>query len=538
MHRPPRRRPLSPRTASVAAMVASAALVPACGGRVLTVDVSLVTAICDDAPELSPLTGATKLQIRVFGEGMNALDYQATADTTTGTAEIPSIPAGKNRNLVVEALAIPGDQVVARGETGPLDLTSIEERVQATVWLRRVSAFTSTAKRATPGACSTMAQDRAAHAMALLADGRVLIAGGLRFTGTGGEARVEYLSSVEIYDPRTGEFTAAPSLQIPRAYHTATHVPGTALTVIAGGERPALQDGVSVSESIRLAEIYDESTNEFLPAIQLNHARSRHAAAAGALGGRVVLAGGYTTSGDALNSTEVFDPEAREFRPGPSLLDNRGEPALVAGASGELFVIGGFGGGELVRRTDILVPRSSGVYDLIPIDNMNLAYGRAAPLAAAAGHHILVTGGFARPKEQLPPFDHSLASTELIEVGPRIAGSTSATLSARRGYGGAVGLRDDTVLVAGGGEVDDLGQTRILGSADILSVIEKENQPDDAAVRPSNLPMRAPRERAAMILLGDGSVLITGGVTTDRVSLRSAEVFQPKYRSSPTGAWK
>jgi hypothetical protein len=70
--------------------------------------------------------------------------------------------------------------------------------------------FTPTASMITP---------RYLHTATLLADGRVLIAGGDMPDGTSGMSKT--LSSAEIYDPATGTFTATGSLTTPRAYHTA-----------------------------------------------------------------------------------------------------------------------------------------------------------------------------------------------------------------------------------------------------------------------------------------------------------------------------
>lgn len=528
----PRPRPLSLRAALAAAALLSAS---GCSERVLTLDISLVTASCDAAPELSPLAGVTDLQIRVFGEGLNALDFQARANPADGLAQLPGIPVGRDRNIVVEALAVPGEKVVARGETGPLDLTAVTtDRLPVTVWLRRVSAFSSAARRETPGTCSELDQDRAAHAMALLSDGRVLVSGGFRFLGTGAATRLEYLRSTEIYDPRTGLFTAGPPMSVSRAYHSATRVPGTPYTVLAGGETLVSRDGVSAIDAVRLADIFDETTNEMLPPVQLGQARSRHVAAAGQLGGRVVLAGGYDAAGTPLATTELFDPDALSFRPGPTLPAPRADAALLAGPSGALYVIGGTDGTALVQRTDILVPAGADDYRLGATTTLNLTTGRASPLAALAGDRILVTGGFGRAfdRSQQPAFDAALASTELLRTVEGTASPTSATLSARRGYGGAVALLDGTVLVAGGGETDPQGATRLVTSADVLLTTTQ----GDLAVSPVNLPMRVARERARYQLLADGTVLVTGGITTGRVSLKSAEVFQPKYRSSPTGA--
>ena len=67
---------------------------------------------------------------------------------------------------------------------------------------------------------------RGYHTATLLANGKVLIAGG------------DYLSSAELYDPTTETFTLTGSMNTGRSFHSATLL-NNGEVLIAGGQGPA-----------------------------------------------------------------------------------------------------------------------------------------------------------------------------------------------------------------------------------------------------------------------------------------------------------
>ena len=88
---------------------------------------------------------------------------------------------------------------------------------------------------------NAMSQSRRAHAAALLADGRVLLTGGFSNTGT--------RSSADLYDPATNTFTAAGPLVRSRSEHNATLLP-SGNVLISGGR--GFEPGTPLT-----AEIYE-----------------------------------------------------------------------------------------------------------------------------------------------------------------------------------------------------------------------------------------------------------------------------------------
>ena len=85
-----------------------------------------------------------------------------------------------------------------------------------------------------------------------LADGRVLIAGGHGIDGTGA---LEPLASAELYDPATGTFTATGSMQVPRVFFSMVLL-ADGRVLVAGG----LTGSFGSTTTVGSAELYDPKT--------------------------------------------------------------------------------------------------------------------------------------------------------------------------------------------------------------------------------------------------------------------------------------
>ena len=80
-----------------------------------------------------------------------------------------------------------------------------------------------------------MSTGRTSQTMTLLADGRILIVGGLANAGHGfGEA----LATVELFDPTIGDFGSLPPMSEPRTNHTATRLPDGSVLVVGPNNLP------------------------------------------------------------------------------------------------------------------------------------------------------------------------------------------------------------------------------------------------------------------------------------------------------------
>ncbi len=179
------------------------------------------------------------------------------------------------------------------------------------------------------GSAPALSAARVLHTASLLADGSVLVVGGLSDPLHNPDGRATTLTSVQRF--RNGRVEAAAALQTARARHTATpQADGSML--VAGGFDAAGQALASV-------EMWDHASAQWLAAPPLRHARHGHQAAL-LDDGRILVAGGMDTQGTPLASVEIWDPTARAWSAGQPLPIPLGDPALTRLASGDVLMVG------------------------------------------------------------------------------------------------------------------------------------------------------------------------------------------------------
>jgi hypothetical protein len=175
-----------------------------------------------------------------------------------------------------------------------------------------------------------MTANRGDHTATLLANGKVLIAGGADQdpTGTG-------LASAELYDPSTGTFTQTGSMAVGRFLHTATLLQNGKVFIVGG----AL---TSTSDPVATAEVYDPATGTFTMTGAMATAREQHTATLLA-DGRVLIVGGATSAGagDPTATAEVYDPSTGSFSVTGSMAEARTYHTATLLPSGEVLVAGG-----------------------------------------------------------------------------------------------------------------------------------------------------------------------------------------------------
>ena len=179
---------------------------------------------------------------------------------------------------------------------------------------------------------ASMHTPRSYHTATLLADGRVLVVGGIQasndVTGT-------VLASAELYDPVTDTWTVATPMHVARAKHAATLLADHRVLVIGGTD----SDYFAFSGYFRSAEIYDPATQSWSPAPSMNYPRL-NATSTLLPDGRVLVVG---DSGVNEGTAEIFDPRSDEWLPIPGSRVGRAEHIAVGLRNGAVLVAGGIG---------------------------------------------------------------------------------------------------------------------------------------------------------------------------------------------------
>jgi hypothetical protein len=218
--------------------------------------------------------------------------------------------------------------------------------------------------------------ERAAHTATLLADGRVLIAGGFREEGTSEIA----ISSAEIFDPETNTFTPTRDMNAPRDGHTATLLPNGRVLIAGGWDQ---------SGRTSTAELYDPQTGTFESTGSMM--ASRQGLTATLLkNGKVLIAGGDSARNAPQLTAELYDPATKTFTPTGSLKDGRMAHTSTLLNDATVLLIGGTpGDGTILASAEIYDP-GTGQFTSTGDANM-VRYKHSAVLLK--GGNVLILGG-------------------------------------------------------------------------------------------------------------------------------------------------
>jgi N-acetylneuraminic acid mutarotase len=220
----------------------------------------------------------------VGGYGSRAIGLRSAElyDPVTNTWSAAASPA-EGRSLASATLLANGKLLLAGGQSGSIGVQSAElyDPVNDT-W----------------SAAGSLSVSRSCHTATLLQNGKVLVAGGWISIHNH-----TFRASAELYDPAANVWSAAGSLADARVEHTATLLPDGRV-LVAGGHGV----GHGANDYLEGTELYDPTTNRWLPAPHLATAREEHTASL-LRGGRVLMAGGFNVPEKALDSAELWSPD-------------------------------------------------------------------------------------------------------------------------------------------------------------------------------------------------------------------------------------
>jgi hypothetical protein len=342
-----------------------------------------------------------------------------------------------------------------------------------------------------------------------LADGRVLIAGGTRTSGTGSILNRE----AEIYDPATGTFTATGSMSTPRIYHAAVRLADGRVLILGGQSEP--------TSSLQSAEVFDPASGRFTPTGRPQIAREG-ATATLLKDGRVLVVGGLLRQGEdfyVVLSAELYDPKTNAFVLSGRMIQPRARHAAAALPDGRVLIMGGYGSSELTpdavlfKEVELFDP-TSGNFSTVG----QVSQGRSELVVTSlADGRVLISGGMVYKENST---DVTTGTT--VEVFDPQTGSSSTPTAMSEGRVSHISvlLNDGRVLLAGGITGD---RDRSTNSADLFDPTTGKTTPI--------APMLESRMQAAGARLPNGSVLIVGGARFEASKVtarhRSAELYTP-----------
>jgi hypothetical protein len=203
---------------------------------------------------------------------------------------------------------------------------------------------------------------RAYHTATLLADGTVLIVGGVQgVPDLAANGSVPALASAEIYDPVTNSFSSVGGMSNRRMNHTATLLP-SGMVLIVGGAPVSIGARGTVGDAT--AESYDPVTHTFSPAGAMATPRFGHTATLFPTG-KVLIAGGSASGPSApvfngqnpTASVEIFDSQTNLWSTAAAMNSPRAFHTATLLPSGQVLFAGG-GNSFVTATADLYDPQS------------------------------------------------------------------------------------------------------------------------------------------------------------------------------------
>jgi N-acetylneuraminic acid mutarotase len=364
----------------------------------------------------------------------------------------------------------------------------------------------------------SMAVKRFGHAAELLADGRVLVAGG----GIAWDVNDHptYTNTAEIYNPTTNVWSSAGTFTGARQPHF-VHRLASGKVLIAGGETgyDLVNDhGIWTSTAV----LYDPASNSWSAAGSMSHP---HVFGASVLlgNGKVLVAGGTTDETAAAvptNKFDLYDPATNSWSSGTmttARADISCSRTFLLPSNGKVLVIGGRTGYNAVAQRGIHTATTE-IYS--PASNSWATAGSmSGPHDNARGHllsngKVFIAGGVN---------DSNVVTTLADRYDPATNSWSSAGSMSHPHYGqDQLALADDRLLITGG----KTDTTAYSASTTLAEIYNPATNTWSAAGS-----MMHPHGSTWPVLLANGKVLIAGGMDDAYATTTAAEIYNPATNS-------
>jgi hypothetical protein len=250
-----------------------------------------------------------------YGEGTTTLAtaeiFDPAANSFTSTGSLLAARAGH------VAVLLQNGKVLVAGGVGP-----------GWAFLSSAELYDPATGRFSPTGSMTVARE--SHMGVRLLDGRALIVGGHR----GRRADITLFASAEIYDPASGAFSRVGDMRVRRHKHDAILLPDGHVLITGGSDEG---DDRGVYDS---SELFDPRTGTFTAGPRMRLGRYKHA------GSSLLLPSGLILIAGGASQAEIYDPRDRTFALVPGDARMAGQFSAVAPLKrGGALITGGYGNG-------------------------------------------------------------------------------------------------------------------------------------------------------------------------------------------------
>jgi len=401
--------------------------------------------------------------------------YNPATGTFTATA---SMTIGR---FFHSATLLPNGQVLIAGGGSGAGNSSIGNLSSAELYSYAIGTFAAT---------EGMNTARRGHTETLLPNGKILVAGGYKYSSGN-----NWLSSSELYDPSTHIFAATGDMTTAREGHTATLLANGKI-LIAGGTNNSILNG---------AELYDPSTGIYTATGSLNTARNQ-ATAALLPNGKVLVTGGFGNNG-YLASAELYDPSTGTF----NLIGNMTISRYLATATqlpnGSVLIAGGMSyQGGIQNSAEVFNP-STGTFTAT--GSMATARWEHTATLLPNGQVLIAGGGDAN-------FNY-YSSAEIYNPSTGTFTVTGSMVTSRSAHSATL-LESGKVLVAGG-----------VNSNPVVPLNNAECYDPSTGTFSASGNMTVGRLQPTATLLPSGQVLLAGGQDSSLNAQSSAELYDSGF---------